>query len=121
MSKQANDNDGFLSATERRLFDALEGYAFHMQPTDFVPTRELYKAYVKSMQAMPGPADWLGMMEFETSLRHVFGLPGAWKVRRTIDGRQLSGYLFIRGPGSFTVPLEDNADAALAEVECLAC
>lgn len=96
-----------MTPEEESVFEALHGFTFLMEdtkPTDFTPTDTLYEMYKRYAQrsnfATGRFAPTLNVKEFGVALRRVFDLDASRKTRRTCRGRNVWGYVHVRGPGS---------------------
>lgn len=96
---------GTMRPEETIVLRALNEFCFEPSmcgPQDFVPTQVLYAKYRDYAKGRPDcpPHLILNIQGFGAALRRVFDLDPARKTRRSYQGKQLPGYLYVQGPGA---------------------
>ena len=95
-------NSAYMLPEESQVFDALRAFDFEPERTsvcDFCPTHVLSQAYLEYMDR-GGFAEILTPTLFGVALRRVFDIDPERKTRRTYQGKNVPGYMHVRGPGA---------------------
>lgn len=101
----------YLCPEEVEVMETLSPYSDDprkAKPTDFVPLETLYRLYLDRVMGYTdsaGDLEVLSLSKFGAAVRRVFPyLEDQKRVLRTINGKQIGGFIGLKGPGSIAVP-----------------